>query len=147
MLFSTLFGTLGHPWGVPGTLLGRPWGTLGGHNGTKTPPKRPRDPSGPQLFVIFLWRCHERGYNRSGGGVVEGEPKSWKNGDGPVAAESAYCDAINQGDQPYEKFLCMGSEVKRIPDLTADENRWGDGDLVVGETILGDSLHFSGLST
>ena len=74
------------------------------------------------LFALaFVYSC--------GGGVVEGEPKPWKNGDGPVAAESAYCDAINQGDQPYEKFLCMGSEVKRIPDLTADKNKWGDGDL------------------
>ena len=47
------WGTLGHPWGVPGAPLGRPWGTLGGHNGAKTPPKRPRDPPGPQFYWIF----------------------------------------------------------------------------------------------
>ena len=28
--------------------------------------------------LAFVYSC--------GGGVVEGEPKSWKNGDGPVAA-------------------------------------------------------------
>ena len=72
------------------------------------------------LFALtFIYAC---------GGVVA-ETKPWKKGDGPVAAEPAYCDAINQGDQPYEQFLCIGSEEKRIPDLTADKNKWGDGEL------------------
>ena len=42
----------------------------------------------------------------------------------PSAADPSYCDSVNKGNNKFQQFLCIGSEVVRVNDTKADENKW-----------------------
>ena len=41
----------------------------------------------------------------------------------PSAADPSYCDSVNRGNNKFQQFLCIGSDVVRVNDTTADGQR------------------------
>jgi len=66
------------------------------------------------IFVLaFIASCED------GGSIL-----STNTSADPSAADPSYCDSVNKGNNKFQQFLCIGSEVVRVNDTKADGQKW-----------------------
>ena len=66
------------------------------------------------IFILaFIASCED------GGSIL-----STNTSADPSAADPSYCDSVNKGNNKFQQFLCIGSEVVRVNDRTADDQKW-----------------------
>ena len=66
------------------------------------------------IFILaFIASCED------GGSIL-----STNTSADPSAADPSYCDSVNKGNNKFQQFLCIGSEVVRVNDTTADGQKW-----------------------